>query len=136
MVVSTEQLNGIIKKVVSEIEVYAIYLFGSRATNQVREDSDLDLAIVSDVVQDKVKLFYLAQELADIAACDVDLIDFRATNTVLQAQIITNGEVIFCSDPYRKNMLEIRVLKEYALLNEERACIIEKIKERESTYGS
>lgn len=133
---SNEQLNKIINKISEGTGAYAIYMFGSSVTDHYRPDSDLDLAFVSDEKIDNICIFDLAQDIADIANCDVDLVDLKAANTVFQAQIVSKGKVIACTDTYRKNLLEIRILKEYARLNEERACIIEKIKERADDYGS
>jgi len=63
------------------------------------------------------------------------LIDLRAANTVFQAQIVGTGKLLVSGDPARVAEFQMRVLKDYALLNDERACIFKAIEERGSMYA-
>ena len=69
----------------------AIYAFGSRITGNATPDSDLDLAVLVEGHADIIALFNLSSDLADLAGCDVDLVDLRAASTVMQHQIIQTG---------------------------------------------
>jgi len=114
-----------IKKVVvdilkREISPWLIILFGSLAKGNFRQDSDIDIAFFSDREVSNIERFRISQELADKLNRDVDLVDLKSASTVLKAQIVGKGEVIYCEDEKRKNLFFMRVLKEYALLNEER----------------
>ena len=80
-------------------------------------------------------LFLTAQEIADICGRDIDLIDLTKASAVLKAQIVGSGNVVFCNDKLRRMYYEMRALKEYAFLNEERAKIMEKINESGQIYG-
>jgi len=120
---------------IERVNPYLIYLFGSVVKNNLRTESDLDIAFLSDVRMSDFSLFMIAQELADICNRDVDLIDLSDASAVFKAQIVGNGNVIFCNDEQRRMYFEMRVLKEYALLNEERAKIMEKIEDRGRIYG-
>lgn len=112
-----------------------IYLFGSASRNELIEDSDIDIAFLSKEDIDEYDVFMKAQELADIFKREVDLIDISKSSTVFKAQIVGNGKVIYCSDDKERMFFEMRAFKEYVLFNDERKCIIKKIKERGYIYG-
>lgn len=119
-----------------EYKPIIIYLFGSASRNELREDSDIDIAFLSKEDINEYDVFMKAQELADIFKREVDLIDISKSSTVFKAQIVGNGKVIYCSDDKERMFFEMRAFKEYVLFNDERKCIIEKIKERGSIYGN
>jgi uncharacterized protein len=73
-------------------------------------------------------------ELAAILNCDVDLIDLKEATTVFQAQIVGKGKVLYCADDDKKARFEMKVFKEYAKLNEERAEILKQIQKRGAVY--
>lgn len=122
-------------KLLEEFNVNTIYLFGSASRGELRLDSDVDIAFLSDDDIDEYRTFMKAQEIANVFNRDCDLIDLKKTSTVLKAQIIGNGKKIFCNDEIKRAYFEMRSLKEYALLNEERAEILKNIESSGSVYG-
>ncbi|MCX7904371.1 MAG: nucleotidyltransferase domain-containing protein [Caloramator sp.] len=108
-----------------KINPYLIMLFGSINKDYFRNDSDIDIAFLSDLKLSQYDIFMLAQELADILKRDVDLVDLNKASTVFKVQIISTGRIIYSSDEYRRATFMMRALKEYALLNEERKIIID-----------
>lgn len=129
------QLKKAIEALKEEFDPIIIYLFGSAARNELREDSDIDIAFLTEKEVDPYKCFIKAQDLADIFHRDVDLINLNMSSTVFKAQVVGKGKNIYCSDDTKRMYFEMRALKEYALLNEEREVILNKIKERGSVYG-
>lgn len=129
------QLKKAIEALKEEFNPIIIYLFGSAARNELREDSDIDIAFLTEKEADPYKCFIKAQDLADIFHRDVDLINLNTSSTVFKAQVVGKGRNIYCSDETKRMYFEMRALKEYALLNEEREVILNKIKERGSVYG-
>ncbi len=129
------QLNKAIKILKEEFNPIVIYLFGSGARNELREDSDIDIAFLTDNEVDPYKCFLKAQELADIFNRSVDLINLNSSSTVFKAQVVGSGKRIYCSNETKRMYFEMRVLKSYAMLNEEREVILKKIKERGTVYG-
>ncbi|PEJ50765.1 MULTISPECIES: nucleotidyltransferase domain-containing protein [unclassified Bacillus (in: firmicutes)] len=129
-----EKLQEIINVLIKKIDPYVIILFGSAAQDRLRSDSDLDLAYLSDISLGNYERFLLSQELANLLNNNVDLIDLNIASTVFQAEIIHNGKVIHCSDDERRLNFEIKILKMYAKLNEERKEILDHIKKRGSIY--
>ncbi len=112
-----------------------VYLFGSYATGSVRNDSDLDLAYLSEKKLSDYERFSIAQQLASRLNIDVDLIDLEKASTVFQAQIISTGKVIYCIKDLKRQLFEMKTLKMYARLNEEREVILQRIKEDGTIYG-
>ena len=75
------------------------------------------------------KLFLLANQLAMSLKRDVDLVDLKQASTVFRAQIVSSGDALFYRDKAFKENYEVRSLKEYAKLNEERSAILEAVRE-------
>jgi len=130
------QINKGIEVLKEEFNPIVVYLFGSAARNELREDSDIDIAFLTNNDIDPYKCFMKAQELADIFKREVDLVNLNTSSTVFKAQVVGTGKNIYCSDDNKRMYFEMRALKEYALLNEERQVILNNIKERGSVYGN
>ncbi|MGL4452826.1 MAG: type VII toxin-antitoxin system MntA family adenylyltransferase antitoxin [Sarcina sp.] len=131
-------LSNNLEKAIEELKEFninTIYLFGSFSRGEERIDSDIDLAFLTEENIDEYRCFMKAQELADIFKRDVDLIDLKKVTTVFKAQIIGRAKVVYCADDSKRAYFEIRSLKEYALLNEEREEILNGIKESGKVYG-
>jgi uncharacterized protein len=69
----------------------AIYVFGSRASDDSTDQSDLDMAVLVAGYAEVVALWSLASDIAVEINCDVDLLDMRAASTVMQYQILSKG---------------------------------------------
>ncbi|MBV6324036.1 type VII toxin-antitoxin system MntA family adenylyltransferase antitoxin [Duganella violaceipulchra] len=115
-------------------KLLAIYLFGSRATGQAGADSDLDLAVLVEGKLDILSTWELAQSLADIVGCDVDLIDLRAASTVLQYQVITTGSRLWSKD-VQAALYECAILSQKTELDTARAGLLEDIEREGHVYG-
>jgi predicted nucleotidyltransferase len=129
------QLNKAIEILKEEFNPIVIYLFGSGAKNRLRDDSDIDIAILTDNEIDAYECFIKAQELADIFNREVDLINLNTSSTVFKAQVVGTGKIIYCRDETKRMYFEMRAFKSYAILNEEREVILKKIKERGTLSG-
>ena len=129
------KLNKAIESLKEEFNPIVIYLFGSAARNELRKDSDIDIALLTEDEIDPYKCFMKAQELADIFNRDVDLVNLNTSSTVFKAQVVGTGKRIYCSDDTKRMYFEMRAFKSYAMLNEEREVILKKIKERGTVYG-
>lgn len=131
------QLKKAIDIIIENYSPIAIYLFGSASRNELREDSDIDLGFLThyNASIDEYSKFMLAQELADIFKRDVDLVHVNSSSSVFKVQITYYGKVIYCNDDNERMLFEMRALKEYVMLNEERKEIIDNIKESGTVYG-
>lgn len=128
-------IEKIKKLLIKELDPYVIYVFGSSVKGIFREDSDVDIAFMGDKNLSEYEIFIISQELADVLKREVDLINLKNASTVFKVQILGNGEMIYCNDDTRRMYFEMRALKEYAFLNEERQVILKNIKKRGSIYG-
>ena len=130
MYLSDQQLKQIEDYLAKTLDPYLIVLFGSAATGKLRADSDIDLAYLSDQDIEAYDLFMLSQQLASLLGRDVHLLNLNQVPTVLQAQVIDKGKMILDREPNRRQEFFILIFKTYARLNEERAPILAKVKER------
>lgn len=115
-------------------EVLAIYAFGSRARGVAGVDSDLDLAVLMPGYAEPLALWTLAEKLADIAGCAVDLLDMRAASTVMQHQIVQTGQRLWGLAP-AIGLFECFVLSEKTALDTARAGLLADIMQRGQVYG-
>lgn len=113
----------------------AVYRFGSYDTPAERADSDIDLGLQADHPLDPVALFHLAGELATLAGRDVDLVDMIRCSTVMRAQIVATGDLVYCRDPYLCDDFAATAFSRYAHLNEARRGILDDIQARGSIHG-
>ncbi|WP_210436925.1 type VII toxin-antitoxin system MntA family adenylyltransferase antitoxin [Geobacillus subterraneus] len=117
------------------LDPFVIYLFGSAARGALRPDSDVDIAFISEgEPYDPYELFLLAGQLADKLGRDVDLVDLRRASTVFQAQVVSTGKAIDCRDERKRAEFEMKTLKMYVKLNEERAPVLQQIAESGTIY--
>lgn len=116
-------------------EILAVYRFGSFGTEYERPASDLDLAVYAGRPLPAVSLWRTAQELAAEMGRDVDVVDLAAASAVMRAQVIHEGERIYCADEVACETFEDYVYSSYARLNEERRGILQDILGRGSVHG-
>ncbi|WP_417528369.1 type VII toxin-antitoxin system MntA family adenylyltransferase antitoxin [Marinomonas shanghaiensis] len=101
-----------------------IYLFGSQADGSATASSDIDIAVLLDKKIDSVARFDLQETLAIELNKDVDLVDLLTASTVLQNQIIMNGELLVGSED-EQTKFEMQIMSMYQHLNEERAGLLQ-----------
>jgi len=77
----------------------AVWLFGSAAQGRWRPGSDLDLAVLLPAIWSATERFEAAQNLGQRLCIDVDLLDFRRLDTVMQIQILGTGRKLMDRDP-------------------------------------
>lgn len=101
--INMEEIKKVVVDILKrEISPWLIILFGSLVKGNFRKDSDIDIAYLSDKEISNVERFWVSQEIADSLNRDIDLIDLKKASTVLKAQIVGTGEVIYCEDEKRK----------------------------------
>ncbi|MCM3077765.1 type VII toxin-antitoxin system MntA family adenylyltransferase antitoxin [Brevibacillus invocatus] len=127
-----EQLIETIKQ---QLNPNFIILFGSFSKCLIHEESDIDLAYFSEQHLSSYERFLLASDLAAIAGREVDLIDLKQIDTVFTMQIFEQGIPIYIRNENEFIRQKMRAYSMYATLNEQRAPILESIKERGSVFG-
>lgn len=115
-------------------DLLAVYLFGSQANGSANAASDVDLAVLVRGQVDPLRLWELGGELADIVQRPVDLIDLRAASTVMQYQIVTNGQPLW-STGQDAGLYELFILGQKTSLDDARAGLINDIYSDGRIYG-
>jgi len=115
-------------------ELLAIYAFGSRIDGTAGPSSDLDLAVLVPGQAEPTQLWELSGEIADLAACPVDLLDFRTASTVMQYRILTTGQRWWANDS-RADLYEAGVLSDKTELDGARAGLLADIQREGRVYG-
>lgn len=100
-----------------------IYLFGSVASGQQHQNSDLDIAILPQKPLDNLARWEIAQELACQFDIDVDLVDLTTASTVLCQQVITQGRLLWGNEA-DADFFAVKTIAMYQHLQEERALIL------------
>jgi uncharacterized protein len=113
----------------------ALYAFGSQVSGQTHSGSDIDLAVLIDEPLSGAGALELEAELAELLGAEVDVVDLRRAPTVLQAQVVSEGERFLSTDPAEAARFETFVFSSYSRLNEERREILDDIFARGSVYG-
>ena len=126
----------LIQEINTKLDPEFIILFGSFAKGTARDDSDLDLAYFSSTTLSSYDRFLLADDLATIAGREIDLIDLKQADTVLTIQIFSEGLPIYIKNDNEYTRQKMRAYSMYATLSEQRAPIINAIKERGSVFGN
>ncbi len=113
----------------------AVYLFGSAARGQRRQESDVDVAVLATHPLAPETRWALQERLADQLHSDVDLVDLRVASTVMRAQVLASDRVLYETDTNVRQRFEMHALSMYADLNETRAAILKDIHRRGQVYG-
>lgn len=128
-------IQTITKFLHTHIQPSFIIIFGSFAKGTSHRESDIDIGFYAKNKKiDKYEIFMLAQELAALLKREVDLVNIAEASTVFQAQIYTTGTVIYSEDDTLRMNEQMKSLKMYAKLNEERKDVLRKVDESGSIY--
>ena len=116
-------------------DLIAVYQFGSTVQGGEHAEGDLDLALLARSALPNLDRWTLQEDLAAELSRGVDLVDLRSATTVMQAQVLDTGRVLAETDRTVRQQFEMRVCSAYAMLNEERAGILEHVQARGHIYG-
>jgi len=94
----------------SEPRILALYLFGSRASGDATEHSDVDVGVLFQEAVTLRDLLLLEDVLERRLGIPVDLVDAGRASAFLALDII-RGERIFCTDSYRCDEFELYVMR-------------------------
>lgn len=112
--------------------IFAIYLYGSYASNLANADSDVDIAFLTEDKISAVQKWKIQEELAAKIDIDVDLVDLKDASVVLRKEIVEKGKLIYSSDKYKTESFEMTTFSMYLDLNETRKHILNDYEEK---YG-
>jgi predicted nucleotidyltransferase len=113
----------------------AVYLFGTAATDTLRPDSDVDLAVDVASPLGPERLWDCAGACGEILGRDCDLVELRRAPLPLQAHIVAEGRRLFVARAVEQAFFENTVLSRYCASNEERRPLLAAIRQRGSIYA-
>ena len=119
-----EKIADIKNILLSKLNIKLIYIFGSFGKYIERKDSDIDFAILTEKKIDEYRLFMISQKLADVLKKEIDLVDLNSASAVFRAEIVRKGKLIYYSDNLVRMDFQMKTLRDYARLNEERKEIL------------
>lgn len=136
MHLSREEKQTIIRTLKAKLhDLQALYLFGSQHDGSATQNSDIDIAYLSQTSLSTVARWDLSQALASQLLWDVDLVELSSTNTVFRYQILSTGERIY-GGGYEVESFETLAYSFYLRFQEERRPIINEIIKNRSVLGS
>ena len=74
MILTVEEITKKVSPVAKKYNLREVYLFGSYARGEAREESDVDLAFLSEENFSYFKIFEIEAELEDVLGKPVDLV--------------------------------------------------------------
>lgn len=121
----SEMPEMIREAVLAELPVcLAIYVFGSRADDQARTDSDLDVAVLLPPERRLPDRLTLAARLASRLGMEVDMVDLRRASDVLRREVLANGIRIHDAQPDEVLAWEAQALTRYGHYRREVADLL------------
>jgi uncharacterized protein len=108
---STAQLKAVIQGLLPDAA--AAWLFGSAVRNEMRSDSDVDVALWMPAAWSPAEKMKAHDLLSNALGTPVDILDFSRLPTVMQVQILETGELLFADDPVAVEMYCATVKTEY-----------------------
>jgi predicted nucleotidyltransferase len=110
--------SAIVSKIQQVFETYpevaAVYLFGSRAEDRARPDSDYDLAVVSTSSQNaRPRRLDLLTDLARVGLDNVDLAFLDQTDLVLCHEAVRPNQLIFARPEFDHGSFFSRIIRMY-----------------------
>ncbi|SFH70514.1 type VII toxin-antitoxin system MntA family adenylyltransferase antitoxin [Modicisalibacter xianhensis] len=115
-------------------DLQAVYLFGSQAKGNANAISDVDLAALLPSPLAGTLRWELTGQLADLLNRDVDLVDLRSASTVMQHQIVSEGQRLWSRD-LEADEFELATMSQYWDLAIQRRELIADIKQRGHVHG-
>ncbi len=114
----------------SDLRLLAVYIFGSHASGDATDQSDIDIAILCEKPLEELELWDLTQSLAVQLNREVDLLDLRRVSTVICFQVLKTSKRIYCLKDEEVNWFEALAVSYYLKLNEERQGILDDVYKR------
>lgn len=126
-------LKTLVQKLIPSLEF--LYLFGSVASGQDNEGSDIDIAFVSSKEVTNLERWGVQQRLSLALGGQVDFIDMTKASDIMNMQIVAKGRLIYARHPEKVDSFENNVYYKYIDLRELNKEIYDDIAKRGKVYG-
>jgi len=92
---SIEEIRSLVAPIAERYGVSKVYLFGSAARGDFKEDSDYDFCIELGKIRDLIELSGFFQDLRKAIGCEIDLVDTKSVDDELLSTILAEGVVLY-----------------------------------------
>jgi len=100
----------------------AVWLFGSQARGESRDDSDVDLAALFSSPVPVESLLAARLDLGKLLGREVDLIDLRRASPILGRQVVRDGRLLLDRDTADRHVFAMLLPSRYVDLKISRAA--------------
>lgn len=121
-----ELVDRVADRLARESVIAAAYVLGSFVEGRVREDSDVDIALLparGQTITPKQRLA-LAADLGELVGREADVGVLSTANLVYAKEAVARGRIIFERDPAARARFAMLVLSMYASLQETRREVL------------
>ncbi len=94
-------------------DIIFAYIFGSYAKDNIRKDSDIDIAIYLKDSIDTYEYLDMKMKLSEALRREVDLIILNDVTPLLKYEIYKNNILLFTNDKSIENKYKVKTLFEY-----------------------
>lgn len=101
-------------------EVLLVFLFGSAASREMAEGSDIDIGILFESQPDVYEINKLESELNAIFKRDIDIAVLNSASPILKMQVLKNGVLVFAKDKKIYNQFYVDAINQYDDLKQTR----------------
>lgn len=109
-----ELLQNITKKLRKDKRIIFAYLYGSAARGDMREDSDVDVAVfLQDPEDDPLLGASISLELEEITGRSVDVRIINHAPAIFINQVLKDGKLLLSGDDQLRVNFEVRNMNEY-----------------------
>ncbi|MCL2607488.1 MAG: nucleotidyltransferase domain-containing protein [Methanomassiliicoccaceae archaeon] len=92
---SIEELASLVKPIAEEYGVGKVYIFGSVARGDDREDSDYDFCIEKGEIRGLIRLSRFFQDLRDAIGNEIDMVTTKSLEPEFLKTIMAEGVLIY-----------------------------------------
>jgi predicted nucleotidyltransferase len=103
-----KELSDILKRLSQMKSVSAIFIFGSYCSGRMREDSDIDIAVLVKKANEKEKFNILGE-----GGGRFDISIFERLPLIIQFRVLKEGKLVFCKDEKYLHDVKFKILREY-----------------------
>lgn len=104
--------NCLINYAANDLSVLAVFLFGSHARHEAREDSDVDICLVMSKQVDHASFFDKRMDYLNNFNADIHI--YQQVPLYIRQRILKEGKVLYCRDEELLYELACHTITEFA----------------------
>lgn len=121
------ELGNVKQFIANQQDILLAYLYGSYVDNELREESDIDIAVLFANSLQPERIIEFKNELENFFNKEVDLGVLNDSSPIYRRQVLDKGKEIFCRNTHIKNLFILKTYNEYDDLKYYRRPAIDKL---------